>query len=98
MPTTYSPLASVANVYTLAVSSSPARIAKPNEPVLKPLGGLLLSPTTAASVAPKPVSPGGATTQPVEQVNLAPTMPVAPVQLIPPEQVQPRQLGEGITY
>ena len=77
-------LPTIANVYQFKPQTSPQQMANPNDDLLRPLGGLPLSP-----VSKQPASSASA---PIQRVTLAPTVPVAPVQMVPISPVEQREV------
>jgi len=91
-------LPSVANVYTLNPQSLRQQMTSPNDDVLRPLGGLPLSPVSKEPVVPAPLTESNSSTEPTQHIALAPTMPVAPVRLVPIGPVEQREvdpIGSG---
>lgn len=86
-------LPSVANVYQLKKGVSPKGAGASNDDLLRPLGGLPLSPVSKQSVASASLAPNNTTIQPPQHVTLAPTMPIAPPQMVPISPVEPREIS-----
>ena len=85
-------LPSIANVYQFTPQTSPQQMASPSDELLRPLGGLPLSPVSNQPVASAPITSGNASPSPLQRVALAPTMPVAPVQMVPISPVEQREV------
>ncbi|OJY78290.1 MAG: hypothetical protein BGP12_00075 [Rhodospirillales bacterium 70-18] len=83
-------LPSIADVFQFKPDTSPQLMIKPSDDLLRPLGGLPLSPVSKQAVIPAPLTASDASARPIQQIALAPTMPIAPVQMVPISPVEQR--------
>ena len=85
-------LPSIANVYQFKPQTSLPQMARPDDDLLRPLGGLPLSPVSKQPVVPAALAASNSSTSPIQHVVLAPTMPVAPVKMVPISPVEQREV------